>query len=134
MIDTQYSIRATKLPLQLSSAPYKSTLFMQNKPNSKIGKMNATFYSTKAYEKNGALRLSQNSPKQTQFKPNQTQNKANFQKAQNEHKLVSQKGLSKSTLRRLPENKPNTNPISKNAKKNGLLTNDYCQICKDEQE
>ncbi len=67
--------------LHLSRELYKSTLFMQNKPNFKKGKMNLNPYNTKAYQENHSSLHPKNKPnskpKQTQSKPKQTQYKPN---------------------------------------------------------
>jgi hypothetical protein len=43
-------LRAYKAPLHLSRVLYKSTLFMQNKPNLRKAQMNVTSFITKNYE------------------------------------------------------------------------------------
>ena len=54
-------------------------IIMQNKPNSRIAKMNLTFFPTKDYKNETAFGPKQNKPNQTQFK-NQT-NAAAFDKS-----------------------------------------------------
>ena len=56
--------------LQLSRNLYKSTLFMQNKPNFQIAKMNIKSFITKNYEDSSDLALGENKPNS---KPIQTQ-------------------------------------------------------------
>jgi hypothetical protein len=78
--------------------------------------MSASVYFTTNYENNAALPLRQN-------KPN---SKPIPQKPKNQRNLIVNKGLSKSALRSLPENKPNlkTDKIGKiNAKR--VLTRYY---------
>ena len=71
-------------PLHLSRVLYKSTLFMQNKPNFRKSQMNANPYNTTAYENKSNWTLGENKPNQSQFK-----------KGQNEYKLIYNKGLQK---------------------------------------
>jgi len=65
-----YYLRASKAPpLHLSRELYKSTLFMQNKPKVKIGRMNINSYIIMAYENKHNWTLGKrgkNKPKQTQ--------------------------------------------------------------------
>ena len=66
-------LRAYKAPLQLSRILYKSALFMQNKPNFKIGKMDINSIVKRNYE-NKCLRTPpenkpNSNPKQTQTNP-----------------------------------------------------------------
>jgi len=56
-------------PLQLSRVLYKSALFMQNKANVKIGKMNLRLVETKDYENKQRRGRRKNKPKQSQSKP-----------------------------------------------------------------
>jgi hypothetical protein len=56
-----------KAALHLSRALYKSTLFMQNKPNFRKAKMNESLFATKDYENKCLRRRGQNKPNQTQF-------------------------------------------------------------------
>jgi len=49
-------------PLHLSRTLYKSTLFMQNKPNFKDAQMNVSIYLQTAYENNSNWTLGQNKP------------------------------------------------------------------------
>ena len=55
--------------LQLSSALYKSPLFMQNKPNFKMGNINISTARTKAYAKERRTTNNEHYPKQTQTNP-----------------------------------------------------------------
>jgi len=55
--------------LQLSSALYKSPLFMQNKANFKIGKMNISTATLKAYANKQRTMNNERYSKQTQSKP-----------------------------------------------------------------
>ena len=48
-------------------------VFIQNKPNFKIGKMNATFFTTNPYANEQRTMNNQTPSKQTQYKPKQTQ-------------------------------------------------------------
>ena len=61
-------------PLHLSRALYKSTLFIQNKPNFQKSQMNVSPVITKDYEKKTLGEHGKNKPNtnpiQTQFKPN----------------------------------------------------------------
>ena len=54
-------------PLHLSRTLYKSTLFMQNKPNFQKSQMNVSIYLQMAYENKHNWTLSENKPNQTQF-------------------------------------------------------------------
>ena len=73
---------------------------MQNKPNFKIGKMNAKSLVTMDYENTTDWTLGEN-------KPNSKPNKPNFRKAQMNVTLLVTKDYENQPLRRLPENKPN---------------------------
>ncbi len=66
-------LRAYKAPLHLSRVLYKSTLFMQNKPNLLDAQMNVNAFLQKDYENETTLRPQKN-------KPNSNPIKANFQK------------------------------------------------------
>ena len=57
------------IPLQLSSALYKSTLFPQNKPNPKNYRITANPWATKNYEENDSRPARKNKPNQTQSRP-----------------------------------------------------------------
>ncbi len=54
-------------PLHLSRALYKSTLFMQNKPNFQKAKMNVSSAITMNYEQLTMNYANKNKPKQSQF-------------------------------------------------------------------
>jgi hypothetical protein len=58
--------------------PLQIAPFLQNKPNFKIGKMNATFFTTKPYENKPLRTPPQTSGKQTQFKAKTNPNKASL--------------------------------------------------------
>ena len=68
-------------PLHLSRVLYKSTLFLQNKPNFRKSQMNVNTVVRKDYEKTGLSDKGKTNPIQTQYKPNtnpiQTQYKPN---------------------------------------------------------
>ena len=55
-------LRAYKAPLQPSRNLYKSTLFMQNKPNFRKSQMNVNTYNTTNYENKSNWTLGQNKP------------------------------------------------------------------------
>jgi len=57
-------------PLHLSRTLYKSTLFMQNKPNFRKSKMNLNIYNTMNYEKFIPLAGQKNKPNSNPIKPN----------------------------------------------------------------
>ena len=71
---TKYYRLKTNGPLHLSRALYKSTLFMQNKPNFWKSQMNVNKVLTRDYEKRTLGKRGKNKPKtnpiQTQYKPN----------------------------------------------------------------
>jgi len=66
-------------PLHLSRILYKSTLFMQNKPNFRKSQMNVSNIITRNYENVIPLAGQKNKP--------------NFRNAQNERKLICYRGL-----------------------------------------
>jgi len=126
--------------LHLSRTLYKSTLFMQNKPNFQNAQMNLSSILTTDYENKFNWTLGENKPNSNPIKPNLRKaqmnvnslitkdyrnnddftvriNKPNFRNGQNERKLNFNKGLQKKRCFRSPKNKPNSNPIS-----NGALT------------
>ena len=70
----------------MSRVLYKSTLFLQNKPNFGKAQMNATICVTKDYTNMCSFGAQKNKAKQTQNKPN-------LLKAQNEYNLTFSKGL-----------------------------------------
>jgi len=64
----EYSyLRAYKAPLHLSGTLYKSTLFMQNKPNLLDAQMNVSSILTMAYENKHNWSLVKTNPIQTQL-------------------------------------------------------------------
>ena len=88
-----YYLRAYKA-LHLSRVLYKSTLFMQNKPNFDKGqnKPNPLYKRDlrKVYIPSDSGKTN---PKQTQYKPNTNPIQTQFPKNQNELKLLFNKGL-----------------------------------------
>ena len=60
----------TNLPLHLSRELYKSTLFMQNKPNFRKAKMNLSCLYTKEYKNFIPLAGQKNKPNSNPIKPN----------------------------------------------------------------
>jgi len=105
------AIRNTRQPssvlrhLHLSRTLYKSTLFMQNKPNFRKAKMNVSIFSTKAYKNKHNWTLSENKPKTNPIKPN-------FRNAQMSANAFSQKDYRKNDAFAVQKNKPNSNPMS----------------------
>ncbi len=63
-------LRTYKAPLHLSRILYKSTLFMQNKPNFQKSQMNANLYNTTYYERKRDWTLGQSKPNSNPIKPN----------------------------------------------------------------
>jgi hypothetical protein len=129
-----FSSLFTNLPLHLSRILYKSTLFMQNKPNVKNAQINVSSFITIKYVKVDNWCNRKNKPNSNPIKPNLPKckidakcvftkdyrkngdfvvriNKPNFFKCQNERKLNFNKGLQKKRFFSIPKNKPNTNPI-----------------------
>ena len=107
-------------PLHLSRTLYKSTLFMQNKPNFQKATMNVNIYYTKAYKNETAFRRAKN-------KPNSNPIKANSRKAQmNINSLITKDYKNFIPLAGY-KNKPNSNPISESPKMNVNVfsTKDY---------
>ena len=96
-------LRAYKA-LHLSRVLYKSTLFMQNKPNFRKVKMNLNFYPTKDYENKSNWNLAKTKPIQTQYKA-----KTNpiSSKAKMNANAFSQKDYENETAFRPQKNKPN---------------------------
>ena len=121
-----YFLLSAIVALHLSRVLYKSTLFMQNKPNLLNAQMNVTSFYTKDYENQGRLRTP---PKQTQYKPNtnpiQTQYKANTNPIPERPKMnensFATKVYENITTFRLKQNKPNTNPIKPNFKRDAFF-------------
>jgi hypothetical protein len=128
----------TNLPaykaLHLSRTLYKSTLFMQNKPNVKDAQINVNSYMKSKYEKLDTWLSGKNKANSNPNKPNLRKakmnvnsfiikdyrinddftvriNKPNFQNGKNDRKLNFNKGLQKKRLFSSPKNKPKTNPI-----------------------
>jgi hypothetical protein len=62
-------LRAYKAPLHLSRILYKSALFMQNKANVKIDKMNIKIAIIKDYDKKQGTISNERYSKQSQTKP-----------------------------------------------------------------
>ena len=109
-------LRAYKAPLHLSRTLYKSTLFMQNKPNSLNVQIYINVYYTEDYKNFIPLAEQKNKPNSNPIKPNFQKakmnvnslitkdyrkkddfavriNKPNSRKTQNEHKYLYYKGL-----------------------------------------
>ncbi len=103
-------------PLHLSRTLYKSTLFMQNKPNFQKSQMNVNPYNTTNYENKSNWTLGENKPNSNPNKPNLRKakmnvnltltrdyrkkddfvvriNKPNSRNAKNERKLICYRGL-----------------------------------------
>jgi len=113
-------LRAYRAPLHLSRTLYKSTLFMQNKPNFQDYQMNVSIHLQTAYDNKSNWTLGQNKPNSNPIKPNLRKAQMNinslitkdyrknddfasqktnpiqtqFPKGQNELKLLVLKGLS----------------------------------------
>ena len=85
---------------------------MQNKPNFKIGKMNVSIAITKHYASEQRTIKNERYSKQTQTKPNTKPNKPNSPEAKMSTSSTLTRDYENQPLRSLPENKPNTNPIS----------------------
>jgi len=98
-------------PLHLSRVLYKSTLFMQNKPNFQDAQMNVIIYYTKVYKNETAFRRVKNKPNSNPIKPN-------FRKAQMNVSSLITKDYRKKDDFVVRINKPNSNPISSKAKMN----------------
>ena len=96
-------------PLHLSRTLYKSTLFMQNKPNFLKAIMNATSLITMNYENKSNRTLGENKPNSNPIKPN-------FQKAQMNVNSLITKDYRKNDAFAVQKNKPNSNPISERPK------------------
>jgi hypothetical protein len=97
-------LRAYKAPLHLSRILYKSTLFMQNKPNFQKSQMNVSIFSQRAYENKSNWTLGQN-------KPNSNPNKPNFRKAKMDVNLCLIEDYRKKDDFAVRKNKAKTNPI-----------------------
>ncbi len=94
-------------PLHLSRVLYKSTLFMQNKPNFQNAQMNVNTVLTKHYEKTGLSDKGKTNPIQTQFKANT--NPIPEKPKMNVTSILT-KDYENETAFRLRQNKPKTNP------------------------
>ena len=108
IIISQYSIVNNRLafaPLHLSRTLYKSTLFMQNKPNFQDKQMNVNIYYTKVYKNETASGSGKN-------KPNSNTNKPNLPDAQMNVNSFITKDYRKKDDFAVRKNKPNSNPIS----------------------
>ena len=68
---------AYKAALHMSRVLYKSTLFMQNKPNLPDAQMKVSSVLTKDYENKSNWKLGENKPNSKPIKANQSQYKAN---------------------------------------------------------
>ena len=67
---SRYTLYASRnCPLHLSRILYKSALFMQNKANDKIGKMNTSIATIKDYDNEQRTINNERYSKQTQTKP-----------------------------------------------------------------
>jgi len=95
-------------PLHLSRILYKSTLFMQNKPNFRKSQMNLNIFSTKAYENKSNRTLGENKPNSNPIKP-----KTNPipKIAKMNLNIYYKKDYSNNTANRRIQNKPNSKPI-----------------------
>jgi len=87
-------------PLHLSRILYKSTLFMQNKPNFRKSQMNVSIFSQKDYENKSNWTLGEN-------KPNSNPNKPNLRKAKMNVNLTLTKDYRKKNDFLVRINKPN---------------------------
>jgi len=96
-------------PLHLSRALYKSTLFMQNKPNFPDAQMNVKSFHTLDYENKSNWKLRKN-------KANTKPIRANLLDAQMKLSSVLTKYYENEHLHRRGKNKPKTNPISEKPK------------------
>jgi len=107
-------------PLHLSRILYKSTLFMQNKPNFRKAKMNVNPYNIKDYQNFIPLAGYKN-------KPNSNPNKPNFRNAQMNINSLITKDYRKNDDFIVRINKPNSNPISSKPKMsaNVYIIEDY---------
>jgi len=106
--------------LHLSRTLYKSTLFMQNKPNFRKAKMNVSIVKTMNYKNFIPLAGQKNKPNSNPIKPN-------FRKAKMNVNLTLTKDCRKKDDFEVRKNKPKTNPISEKPKMSANLftTKDY---------
>jgi hypothetical protein len=95
-LDIRISDFASRRPSTTVKESLQIGPFMQNKPNFKIGKMNATLFTRTPYENKPRRDFRKTHPIQSQTNPKQSQNKPNFPKRRNEPKLICYKGLWKS--------------------------------------
>jgi len=95
-------------PLHLSRTLYKSTLFIQNKPNFQKSQINSSAYIKMTYKNKTAFGLVQNKPNQTQFK---AKTKPICQKSKMNVNIYYTIDYNNKTAFRRIKNKPNSNPI-----------------------
>jgi len=98
-------------PLHLSRVLYKSTLFLQNKPNLLNAQMNVTSFYTVDYENKRLADAAKTNPIQSQYKPN---TKPIAEKPKMKLNSYSTKDYENETAFRPQKNKPNSNPIKPN--------------------
>ena len=91
-------------PLHLSRTLYKSTLFMQNKPNLLRSQMNVKSYNTRDYENKSNWTLGENKPNSNPIKPNCRKAKMNI------NSFITKDYRKKDDFE-VRKNKPNSNPI-----------------------
>ncbi len=91
-------------PLHLSRTLYKSTLFMQNKPNFQKSQMNVNPYNTTDYENKWQRRVRKNKPNTNPIKPN-------LRKAKMSANVFITKDYRKKDDFAVRKNKPNSNPV-----------------------
>ncbi len=107
-------LRAYKAPLHLSRVLYKSTLFMQNKPNLLDALMNVTSFYTVDYENDNTFRLPENKPNQTQYKANTNPIQTQYPKSQKMNVTpILTKDYENETAFALRQNKPNQTQFPK---------------------
>ncbi|MFH1882904.1 MAG: hypothetical protein ABIL62_09365, partial [Planctomycetota bacterium] len=82
----RYPLYAIRCTLYIIRYTLYAVLNMKNKPNFRKAKMIVSIFSKMAYENKHNWTLGQNKPNSNPIKPN-------FQKAQNERKLICHKGL-----------------------------------------
>ena len=80
-------------PLHLSRVLYKSTLFMQNKPNLLNAQMNVSSAITMNYEQKTMNYANKNKPNTKPIKPNTNPKQTQFAGYSNERKYCCNKGL-----------------------------------------
>ncbi len=106
---TKFSSTSVENPLYLSRVLYKSTLFMQNKPNFQKSQMNANLYNTTNYERKRDWTLGEN-------KPNSNPNKPNLKRAKMNINSIITKDYRKKEDFLVRIYKPNSKPISEKPK------------------